>query len=59
MNVSAYRWSSDREADRFDIHDPSTAEVIAVIQGGGLDQVDGAVQARRLPRGRRPCTTSW
>ena len=43
--LSKYRWSSDDEADRFSLENPSTGEVITVIQGGGAAEVDAAVQA--------------
>jgi len=37
-----YRWSSSNEADRVPGDDPATGEVIAVVQGGGPDEVDAA-----------------
>jgi acyl-CoA reductase-like NAD-dependent aldehyde dehydrogenase len=40
-----YRWSSSDEADRIPVEDPATGEVIAVVQGGGPDQLDAAVEA--------------
>ncbi len=40
-----YRWSSSNEADRVPVEDPATGEVIAVIQGGGPEEVDAAVEA--------------
>jgi acyl-CoA reductase-like NAD-dependent aldehyde dehydrogenase len=43
--VTTYRWSSTDEADRFTVEDPATGEAIAVIQGGGPDQVSAAVEA--------------
>jgi acyl-CoA reductase-like NAD-dependent aldehyde dehydrogenase len=43
--LSKYRWSSDEEADRFSLENPSTGEVITVLQGGGAAEVDAAVQA--------------
>jgi acyl-CoA reductase-like NAD-dependent aldehyde dehydrogenase len=43
--VSRYRWSSDQEADRFSLENPATGEVITIIQGGGVAEVDAAVQA--------------
>ena len=38
-----YRWSSNDQADRVPVEDPATGEVIAVVQGGGLTEVDAAV----------------
>jgi acyl-CoA reductase-like NAD-dependent aldehyde dehydrogenase len=39
-----YRCSPGNEADRVPIEDPATGEVIAVVQGGGSDEVDAAVE---------------
>ena len=55
------RWSSGLAADRFVVENPATLEPIAVVAGGGVEQVDGAVEAahaafptwhRRTPRER-------
>jgi acyl-CoA reductase-like NAD-dependent aldehyde dehydrogenase len=43
--LATYRWSSSDEADRIPVEDPATGEVIAVVQGGGPDQLDAAVEA--------------
>jgi acyl-CoA reductase-like NAD-dependent aldehyde dehydrogenase len=40
-----YRWWSSNEADRVPVEDPATGEVIAVVQGGGPDEVDTAGEA--------------
>jgi acyl-CoA reductase-like NAD-dependent aldehyde dehydrogenase len=52
--VSTYRWSSSDEADRVPVEDPATGEVIAVVQGGGPDQLDAAVEAAH-----RAFQTDW
>jgi acyl-CoA reductase-like NAD-dependent aldehyde dehydrogenase len=43
--LATYRWSSSDEADRIPVEDPATGEVIAVVQGGGPDQLNAAVEA--------------
>jgi hypothetical protein len=50
--LTTHRWSSSDEADRVPVEDPATGEVIAVVQGGGPDEVDAAVEAAmcRSPR---------
>ncbi len=40
-----YRWSSDKAEDRFAVENPATGEVIAVVQGGGAPEMDGAIRA--------------
>jgi acyl-CoA reductase-like NAD-dependent aldehyde dehydrogenase len=40
-----FRWSSDAVSDRFPVEDPATGQVIAIIQGGGPDEVAAAVEA--------------
>jgi len=45
MDVRRYRWSSQNGEDQFSVTDPSTGEVIAVLQGGDPSQVDLAVCA--------------
>lgn len=42
---TTYRWSSRDEGDRFTVENPANGEVIAVVQGGGAAEVDGAVRA--------------
>jgi acyl-CoA reductase-like NAD-dependent aldehyde dehydrogenase len=39
------RWSSQDEGDRFTVENPANGDVIAVVQGGGAAEVDGAVRA--------------
>ena len=39
------RWSSSNADDRFTVENPATGEVIAIVQGGGTSEVDGAVLA--------------
>src|SRR5690348_10524358 len=60
--VTNYRWSSANEQDRFPVEDPATGNVITIVQGGGADEVNGAVVAaqrafeedwRRRPRAER------
>ncbi len=48
MKLDRWRWSSDRDADRFAVTNPATGAVIAEVQGGGAEQVDGAVRAARI-----------
>jgi betaine-aldehyde dehydrogenase len=33
--LTAFRWSSHDEADRFPVEDPATGEVITIVQGAG------------------------
>jgi acyl-CoA reductase-like NAD-dependent aldehyde dehydrogenase len=42
---TSVRWSSTQTDDRFTVENPATGEVIAVVQGGGASEVDGAVRA--------------
>jgi betaine-aldehyde dehydrogenase len=49
-----FRWSSGAETDRFPVEDPATGQVIAVIQGGGPEQVDAAIEAAH-----RAFETDW
>jgi acyl-CoA reductase-like NAD-dependent aldehyde dehydrogenase len=49
-----YRWSSSNEADRVPVEDPATGEVTAVVQGGGPNEVDAAVEAAH-----RAFETDW
>lgn len=39
------RWSSENPSDEFEVHDPATGAVIAVVAGCGPDQLDRAVRA--------------
>ncbi|MET8828058.1 aldehyde dehydrogenase family protein [Streptomyces sp. NPDC004610] len=43
--VRTTRWSSDRAEDRFTVDDPATGRRLAVVQGAGDAEVDGAVRA--------------
>src|SRR5580704_16169582 len=52
--LTTCRWSSSDEADRVPVEDPATGEVIAVVQGGGPDEVDAAVEAAH-----RAFETDW
>jgi acyl-CoA reductase-like NAD-dependent aldehyde dehydrogenase len=52
--LTTFRWSSSAETDRFAVEDPATGQVIAVIQGGGPEQVDAAVEAAH-----RAFETDW
>ena len=52
--LTTYRWSSSDEADRIPVEDPATGQVIAVVQGGGPDQLDAAVEAAH-----RAFETDW
>jgi acyl-CoA reductase-like NAD-dependent aldehyde dehydrogenase len=52
--LSRYRWSSDEETDRFPVENPATGEVITLVQGGGVAQVEAAVEAAH-----RAFVTDW
>ena len=39
------RWSSAHDRDRFTVQNPATGADLAVVQGGGADEVDAAVKA--------------
>jgi acyl-CoA reductase-like NAD-dependent aldehyde dehydrogenase len=39
------RWSSQRQEDRFIVENPATGKAIAMLQGGGADEIDAAVKA--------------
>lgn len=43
--VLGTRWSSRREEDRFVVENPATGEPITIVQGGGREEIDAAVQA--------------
>ncbi|WP_063838342.1 aldehyde dehydrogenase family protein [Saccharothrix sp. ST-888] len=45
MTATVFRWSSRSADDLFPVEDPATGEVIALVQGGGADEVDAAVRA--------------
>jgi acyl-CoA reductase-like NAD-dependent aldehyde dehydrogenase len=47
-------WSSGRDADTFDVHEPATGEVLARVHGGGAAEVDAAVR-----RARRAYDEDW
>ena len=47
MDVRSFRWSSTNPQDEFTITNPATGEPLAVIRGGGAEEVDGAVKAAR------------
>jgi acyl-CoA reductase-like NAD-dependent aldehyde dehydrogenase len=53
-DLTTSRWSSTHAEDRFAVEDPATGEVIAIVQGGGPDEVDAAVTAAH-----RAFETSW
>lgn len=43
--LKTYRWSSNNPEDQFQVENPATGEVIAIIQGGGEKEIDEAVRA--------------
>ncbi len=43
--TALFRWSSQHDDDRFPVENPATGQVIAVVQGGGAAEIDGAVRA--------------
>lgn len=43
--VQRTRWSSDSAQDRFTVENPATGRTLAVVQGGGKEEVDRAVRA--------------
>jgi acyl-CoA reductase-like NAD-dependent aldehyde dehydrogenase len=43
--LTRYRWSSEDTADRFPVENPATGKVITVVQGGGIEQVNAAIDA--------------
>ena len=45
MDIKTYRWSSHDPADAFDVTNPAIGSVIARLQGGGVNEVDAAVNA--------------
>jgi acyl-CoA reductase-like NAD-dependent aldehyde dehydrogenase len=45
IGIVKTRWSSDDPGDRFTVDNPATGEAIAVVCGGGIAEVDGAVRA--------------
>src|SRR5579862_2710079 len=52
--VTRYRWSSNSDADKFAVDNPSTGKVIAVVQGGGAEQMAAAIAAAH-----RAFRTDW
>lgn len=57
MDVTRTRWSSQSTDDQFVVENPATGQPVALIQGGGPDQVDRAVraaQAAQLEWRQRP-----
>jgi acyl-CoA reductase-like NAD-dependent aldehyde dehydrogenase len=57
VDVTRTRWSSQSDDDQFIVENPATGQPVALIQGGGPDQVDGAVRAAhaaQLEWGQRP-----
>ncbi|KIW24246.1 uncharacterized protein PV07_09974 [Cladophialophora immunda] len=42
-SISRFTWSSDNPSHQFDVHNPATGEVITTVQGGGVEQVQQAV----------------
>lgn len=47
-------WSSGRDGDTFDVHEPATGEVLARVHGGGATEVDAAIR-----RARRAYDEDW
>ncbi|MBC7769367.1 MAG: aldehyde dehydrogenase [Phycisphaerales bacterium] len=43
--VTTIRWSTGAEEHRFRVEDPATGRQITVVQGGGVQEVNGAVEA--------------
>ncbi|MER8073660.1 aldehyde dehydrogenase family protein [Streptomyces sp. NPDC094034] len=57
QDIVRCRWSSDDDADRFTVDDPSTGQPWVVVQGGGAPEVDRALRAARVAQrswSRRP-----
>jgi acyl-CoA reductase-like NAD-dependent aldehyde dehydrogenase len=50
--LTRVRWSSDRDDDRFTVHDPASAAPITVVQGGGIPEVHATVRAAHEAFGR-------
>jgi len=44
-DLTRYRWSSDDHADRFSVESPATGKVITIVQGGGTEQMNAAVES--------------
>jgi len=44
-DLTRYRWSSDDHADRFSVENPATGKVITIVQGGGTEQMNAAVES--------------
>lgn len=45
LPVYSTRWSSNRVEDQFIVDNPATGKPIAIVQGGGAQEVDAAVRA--------------
>ena len=43
--LTRYRWSSDDHADRFSVENSATGKVITIVQGGGTEQMNAAVES--------------
>lgn len=43
--ITVTRWSSKRPEDRFTVENPATGEPLTVVQGGSVEEIDGAVRA--------------
>jgi betaine-aldehyde dehydrogenase len=43
--IATCRRSSDRSEDRFTVENPAAGDIITIDQGGGVPEVDAAVQA--------------
>ena len=44
-SITRYRWSSVKQEESFPVENPATGELITTVQGGGLTEIDSAVQA--------------
>lgn len=42
--ITRFTYSSNDPKDRFDVHNPATGQVITTIQGGGIAEVDRAIE---------------
>ncbi|KAJ9603639.1 hypothetical protein H2200_011825 [Cladophialophora chaetospira] len=43
--ITRFTYSSSDPNDQFDIHNPATGELITTVQGGGIAEVDKAIEA--------------
>jgi acyl-CoA reductase-like NAD-dependent aldehyde dehydrogenase len=46
--ITRSRWSSDDEADSFPVDNPATGKAITILQGGGVAQMNAAIEAAHL-----------